>query len=46
MDTVTKQQLVAAVAAVKPGRSAWDRGVKAYAVELVESLDDSADLSN
>ena len=44
--TVTKQQLVAAVAAVKPGRSAWARGVQAYAVELVENLDDSADLAN
>jgi len=44
--TVTKQQLVAAVAAVKPGRSAWARGVQAYAVELVEGLDDSADLCN
>ena len=41
-----KQQLLEAVAAVKAGRSAWSRGVKAYAVELVESLDDSADLSN
>ena len=46
MSTIKKQQLVAAVAAVKPGRSAWDRGVKAYAVELVEYLDDSADLCN
>ena len=44
--TVTKQQLVAAVAAVKAGRSAWARGVQAYAVELVENLDDSADLAN
>ena len=44
--TVTKQQLVTAVAAVKPGRSAWARGVQAYAVELVENLDDSADLAN
>ena len=45
MDT-TKQKLLEAVAAHKAGRSAWARGVKAYAVELVESLDDSADLSN
>ena len=44
--TVTKQKLLEAVSAHKPGRSAWDRGVKAYAVELVESLDDSADLAN
>lgn len=44
--TVTKQQLLEAVAAVKHGRSAWLRGVQAYAVELVECLDDSADLSN
>ena len=45
MDT-TKRKLLEAVAAHKAGRSAWARGVKAYAVELVESLDDSADLSN
>ena len=44
--TVTKEQLLAAVAAVKPGHSAWARGVKEYAVELVESLNDDADLSN
>ena len=44
--TVTKQKLLEAVAAHKCGRSAWSRGVKAYAVELVESLDDDADLSN
>lgn len=41
-----KEQLLKAVAAHKAGRSAWSRGVKAYAVELVEDLDDSADLSN
>ena len=46
MSTVTKQQLLEAVAAHKCGRSAWSRGVKAYAVELVESLDDGADLAN
>ena len=44
--TVTKKQLLEAVAAHKAGRSAWSRGVKAYAVELVEGMDDSADLSN
>jgi len=42
----TKSALTSALANIKPGRSAWDRGVHAYAVELVESLDDSADLSN
>ena len=46
MSTVNKQQLVAAVAAVKHGRSAWSRGVHAYAVELVEGMDDGADLAN
>ena len=46
MSTVTKQQLLDAVAAIKNGRSAWSRGVTAYAVELVELLDDGADLSN
>ena len=47
--TLTKQQLLAAVSAHKAGRSAWSRGVKAYAVELVEGLDDDdddADLAN
>jgi len=44
--TVTKQKLLESVAAVKYGRSAWDRGVHAYAVELVENLDDGADLAN
>jgi len=46
MSTTKKQQLLAAVSAHKPGRSAWSRGVHAYAVELVEGLEDSADLSN
>ena len=44
--TVTKQQLLESVTAHKAGRSAWGRGVQAYAVELVENLNDSADLSN
>ena len=46
MSTTKKQQLLAAVSAHKCGRSAWARGVKAYAVELVEGLADSADLCN
>ena len=46
MSTKKKQQLLAAVAAHKAGRSAWTRGVKAYAVELVEGLNDGADLCN
>ena len=41
-----KHQLLEAVSAHKAGRSAWSRGVKAYAVELVESIDSSADLAN
>ena len=41
-----KQQLLEAVAAHKAGRSAWSRGVHAYAVELVEGLEDGADLAN
>ena len=45
-ETVTKWRLLTAVTAQKPGRSAWSRGVKAYAVELVEGLNDDADLSN
>ena len=46
MSTVTKQQLLEAVSAHKASRSAWSRGVHAYAVELVEGLDDGADLAN
>ena len=42
----TVKQLLEAVSAVKAGRSAWSRGVHAYAVELVEALDDGADLAN
>ena len=44
--STTKKQLLAAVSAHKAGRSAWSRGVQAYAVELVENLDDDADLCN
>ena len=46
MRTTKKQHLLEAVSAHKAGRSAWARGVQAYAVELVEYLDDGADLSN
>ena len=46
MSTTKQKQLLAAVSAHKAGRSAWARGVKAYAVELVEGLNDGADLSN
>ena len=42
----TKSALASTLANLKPGHSAWGRGVHAYASELVESLDDSADLSN
>ena len=42
----TKSAIASALANLKPGRSAWGRGVYAYAVELVEALDDSTDLSN
>ena len=44
--STTRKQLLEAVSAHKAGRSAWSRGVKAYAVELVESLEDDADLCN
>ena len=44
--STTKEQLLAAVSAHKAGRSAWSRGVKAYAVEMVDGLNDSADLCN
>ena len=43
---MTKQSVATALANLKPARSAWGRGVHSYATELVESLDDSADLSN
>ena len=43
---MTKQDLLSALGSLKPGRSAWNHAVRLYAVELVESLDDSADLSN
>lgn len=44
--TVTRANLIAALAAIPEGRSAWSRAVNTYAVELVESIEDSADLSN
>ena len=42
----TKSALSSALANLKPGRSAWSRAVHAYASELVEGLESSADLSN
>ena len=44
--TMKTNDLYAALAAIPAGRSAWSRAVHTYAVELVESLDSSADLSN
>ena len=41
-----KKQLLEAESAHKASRSAWARGVQAYAVDLVEGLEDNADLSN
>ena len=43
---MTKKDLLSSLQSIAAGRSAWSRGVHAYAVELVESLDDSEDLSN
>ena len=43
---MTKHELLALVTATPAGRSAWSRAVHAYAIELVESLDSSVDLSN
>ena len=43
---MTKQDLLSAIQSIPAGRSAWSRGVHTYAVELVESLYDSDDLSN
>ena len=42
----TKSALASALATIPAGRSAWSRAVHAYAVELVEGLESSADLSN
>ena len=42
----TRSAIASALANLKPGHSAWGRGVHAYAIELIESLDESADLSN
>ena len=43
---MTTTELLALVNAIPAGRSAWSRAVHAYAVELVESLAESDDLSN
>ena len=42
----TRSALASALATIPAGRSAWSRAVYTYAVELVEGLDASADLSN
>lgn len=42
----TISALTSALATIPAGRSAWSRAVYTYAVELVEGLDASADLSN
>ena len=38
--------LVSALATIPAGRSAWSRAVYTYAIELVEGLESSDDLSN
>lgn len=43
---MTKQNLLSAIHSIPAGCSAWSRGVHTYAVELIESIDYSADLSN
>ena len=43
---MTTPELLALVTAIPAGRSAWSRAVHAYAVELVEGLESSDDLSN
>ena len=42
----TKSALASALATIPAGRSTWSRAVHNYAVELVESLAESDDLSN
>ena len=46
MNPMKTTDLASALATIPAGRSAWSRGVQAYALELVEGLDASADLSN
>ena len=43
---MTKPELLTLVTATPAGRSAWSRAVHTYAVELVEGLESSDDLSN
>ena len=43
---MTKQDLLSAIQSIPAGRSAWSRAVRTYAVELVESINETADLSN
>ena len=43
---MTKQDLLSAIQSIPVVRSAWSRAVHTYAVELVESLSETADLSN
>ena len=44
--TMNPNDLASALATIPAGRSAWSRAVHTYAVELVESLAESDDLSN
>jgi hypothetical protein len=46
MSNTKKKELFNELGEINAGRSAWGKGVKKYAVELIESIDDSADLSN
>ena len=43
---MTTNDLSSALAALPAGRSAWSKAVHVYAVEMIESLDASADLGN
>ena len=43
---MNKQDLLSAIQSISAGRSAWSRAVHTYAVELIESLSETADLSN
>lgn len=43
---ITKQAIMNELLKMSAGRSAWWRGVKAYAEELVEALNEDADLCN
>ena len=45
MNAFTKSQLVAALDAIKSPRTGWGRGVRQYAIEMLDCLDDDATMT-